>query len=73
MADLWEMCSVGIDFLSIWSPGKPELYMSTKDYVKWKGGKLTNKQDTFRYFLEEGWEPFAVYNNVYSFRRKYQG
>ena len=72
MADQWEMCVVNNWFVLIYSPGKQMLRMSNKEYLKSVGEK-GDANESIIHLLGEGWEPYAVYGEVWYFRRKYQG
>ena len=81
MADQWEMCIVGLRYITIYNPRIGE-YLSHKDFIQRYEGQLKQPHNTFgdydpgttkRLILNDGWQPYAVSETGEYFRRKYQG
>jgi len=74
MADQWEMCGIGIDFVTIRTPQKAER-IRTEEFVKRQKATVTEQfyDAGICLLLSDGWEPYARDGSRHFFRRKYQG
>jgi hypothetical protein len=73
MVDKYELCIVypakgTITFLS---PGSARRVVKILDYIKGEGIEGSDYYDVFSSILEDGWEPFSVYEWAYMMRRIY--
>ena len=72
MTDKWDMCMVGPEGITIWSPEQPVIELDHKGYAQLLGKetKGTGYFTTITYLLESGWEPYTSVNLSKHFLRR---